>query len=81
MIEPGALEEALSDGRPGSPRWTSTKTSPCWPATIRCCACPTLLCTPHTAWLEQATYELYFGEAFENAAAFAEGRPVNLVNT
>lgn len=31
--------------------------------------------------LEKSTYELYFGEAFENAAAFALGRPVKLVNS
>ncbi|MGZ5095143.1 MAG: D-2-hydroxyacid dehydrogenase family protein, partial [Burkholderiales bacterium] len=38
------------------------------------------LCTPHSAWLEKSTYELYFGEAFENAAAWAAGRRINLVN-
>ena len=32
------------------------------------------------AWFEQNTYELYLGEAFENAVAFAAGRPVKLVN-
>ena len=38
------------------------------------------LCTLHSAWLEKTTYELYFGEAFEQVLAFAEGKPVNLVN-
>jgi D-3-phosphoglycerate dehydrogenase len=41
---------------------------------------PNATCTPHTAWLEQNTYELYLGEAFENAVAFAANRPVKLVN-
>jgi len=39
------------------------------------------LCTPHTAWLEPETYELYFGEAFDNIVAFLGGRPVNIVNS
>jgi hypothetical protein len=38
------------------------------------------LCTPHTAWLEQDTYESYFGEAFDNILAFLGGKPVNIVN-
>jgi D-3-phosphoglycerate dehydrogenase len=38
------------------------------------------LCTPHTAWLEQDTYESYFGEAFDNILAFVSGKPANLVN-
>jgi D-3-phosphoglycerate dehydrogenase len=40
---------------------------------------PNALCTAHSAWLERPTYELYFGEAFENAVAWAAGKPVNLV--
>jgi len=38
------------------------------------------LCTPHSAWIEQDTYELYFGEAFAQVIAFAAGEPVNVVN-
>jgi D-3-phosphoglycerate dehydrogenase len=38
------------------------------------------LCTPHTAWLERETYELYFGEAFDNLLAFLSGKPANIVN-
>jgi D-3-phosphoglycerate dehydrogenase len=38
------------------------------------------LCTPHTAWLERETYELYFGEAFDNALAYISGKPASIVN-
>ena len=41
---------------------------------------PNVICTPHTAWLEPTTYEMYFGEAFEQAAAFAAGKAVKLLN-
>jgi D-3-phosphoglycerate dehydrogenase len=41
---------------------------------------PNAICTPHTAWLEPHTYEMYFGEAFEQAAAYAAGQPVKLLN-
>lgn len=39
-----------------------------------------VLCTPHSAWIEPYTYELYFGEAFDNLLAFLAGKPVNIVN-
>ena len=67
-------------------RWASARFS----ARPTCCALlggnhpllrlPNALCTAHSAWLEKSTYELYFGEAFENAAAFAAGGSVKIVN-
>jgi len=38
------------------------------------------LCTPHSAWIEQAMFECYFGEAFVNVVKFAQGAPANLAN-
>jgi lactate dehydrogenase-like 2-hydroxyacid dehydrogenase len=35
---------------------------------------------PHLAWADRETFELYFGEAFRNAADYFDGRPVNVVN-
>ncbi|KZN13661.1 D-2-hydroxyacid dehydrogenase family protein [Marinomonas sp. TW1] len=40
---------------------------------------PNVLCTPHLGYVEQNSYELYFKAAFENAVAFAAGKPQNLV--
>jgi D-3-phosphoglycerate dehydrogenase len=41
---------------------------------------PNALCTPHIGYVERDNYEEYFGMAFDNIVAFAEGRPRNLVN-
>ena len=41
---------------------------------------PNAICTPHTAWLEPTTYEMYFGEAFQQAADYSAGKPVKLLN-
>jgi D-3-phosphoglycerate dehydrogenase len=43
-------------------------------------ALPNAVCTPHLGYVEKDTYELYFGAAFDNVIAFAEGRPQNLAN-
>jgi D-3-phosphoglycerate dehydrogenase len=34
------------------------------------------ICTPHLGYVEKDGYELYFGAAFGNLAAFAKAPPV-----
>jgi D-3-phosphoglycerate dehydrogenase len=80
LIEPGALERALERGRPGFAAVDVYENEPVLGGDHPLLRAPNALCTPHSAWMEKETYELYFGEAFENAAAFAAGRPVKLVN-
>ena len=38
-----------------------------------------VLASPHLGYVEQNSYELYFGKAFENVAQYAKGSPQNLV--
>ena len=80
LIEHGALEAALARGRPGYAAVDVYEDEPVLRGDHPLLRLPNALCTPHSAWLERETYELYFGEAFENAAAWAAGKPVNLVN-
>ncbi|BFM51403.1 D-2-hydroxyacid dehydrogenase family protein [Marinomonas sp. THO17] len=40
---------------------------------------PNVLCSPHLGYVEHNSYELYFKAAFENAVAFAKGKPQQLV--
>jgi D-3-phosphoglycerate dehydrogenase len=80
LIEHGALAAALARGRPGYAAVDVYEDEPVLEGDHPLLRLPNALCTPHTAWLERDTYELYFGEAFENAAAWAAGRPVKLVN-
>lgn len=79
LIEPGALEAALARGRPGFAAVDVYDEEPVLDGDHPLLHLDNALCTPHTAWLEKPTYELYFGEAFNNVVAWAEGRPVKLV--
>jgi D-3-phosphoglycerate dehydrogenase / 2-oxoglutarate reductase len=79
LIERGALERALARGRPGFAAVDVYENEPVLGGDHPLLRAPNALCTSHSAWIEKETYELYFGEAFENAAAFAAGRPVNLM--
>jgi D-3-phosphoglycerate dehydrogenase len=80
LIAPGVLERALERGRPGFAAVDVYEDEPVLGGDHPLLRLPNTLCTAHSAWLEKSTYELYFGEAFRNAAAFATGRPVELVN-
>jgi D-3-phosphoglycerate dehydrogenase / 2-oxoglutarate reductase len=38
------------------------------------------VCTPHIGYVEQDSYEFYFGTAFDNVVAFVNQQPTNIVN-
>jgi D-3-phosphoglycerate dehydrogenase len=80
LIAAGALEAALKKGRPGYAAVDVYENEPVLKGNHPLLALDNALCTAHSAWLERDTYELYFGEAFANAAAFAAGRELRLVN-
>jgi len=80
LIAPGALVAALKRGRPGLAAVDVYESEPVLNGDHPLLELGNALCTPHTAWLEQDTYELYFGEAFDNIVAFLAGKPVNMVN-
>ena len=80
LVAPGALVEALKKGRPGRAAVDVYETEPVQGGNHPLLGLDNALCTPHTAWLEPDTYELYFGEAFDNINAFLAGYPTNIVN-
>jgi len=81
LIAPGALEAALKMGHPGFAAVDVYENEPVLQGNHPLLRLDNALCTAHSAWLERETYELYFGEAFANAAAFAAGQPTGLVNS
>ena len=79
LVEQGALEAALPQGRPGFAAldvFTSEPLAPDAPL-LRM---PTVLATPHLGYVERDSYELYFEAAFRNVVNFAEGRPSGILN-
>jgi D-3-phosphoglycerate dehydrogenase len=80
LIAPGALVEALKRGRPGFAAVDVYEDEPVLNGDHPLLRLDNALCTPHSAWIEPYTYELYFGEAFDNLLAYAAGKPVNVVN-
>ena len=79
LIEGDALIAALNRGRPGMAAIDVFESEPILQghALLRLENC---ICTPHIGYVEQDSYENYFGQAFDNVVNFIEGTPSNIVN-
>lgn len=80
LIQPGALLAALRAGRPGFAAVDVYEQEPVMNGDHPFLSMPNVICTPHLGWAEWDNFELYYSEAFEQIAAFAEGRPLRLAN-
>ena len=74
LVEPGALELALANGRPGFAAVDVYEQEPVLGEGHPLLHLPNALCTPHIGYVEKDNYERYFGTAFDNINRFAEGR-------
>jgi D-3-phosphoglycerate dehydrogenase / 2-oxoglutarate reductase len=79
LIEQDALIAALNRGRPGMAAVDVFESEPILQghALLRLENC---ICTPHIGYVEQNSYELYFGAAFDNVVNFIKGQPTHIVN-
>ena len=79
LIETDALVTALNRGRPGMAAVDVFESEPILQghSLLRLENC---ICTPHIGYVEQESYELYFGAAFDNVVNFIKGTPTNIVN-
>ena len=79
LIEENALVAALNRGRPGMAAVDVFESEPILQGhpLLRL---ENAVCTPHIGYVEQDSYELYFGAAFRNVINFINNQPTNLVN-
>ena len=79
LVEPDALIAGLNRGRPGMAAVDVFESEPILQghALLRLENC---ICTPHIGYVEQDSYEMYLGAAFDNVINFIKGTPTNIVN-
>jgi D-3-phosphoglycerate dehydrogenase / 2-oxoglutarate reductase len=71
LIAPGALYEALIQGRPGFAAVDVYEQEPL-PPRHPLQDLPNCLCTPHLGFVEKDNYEAYYGSAFDNILDFCK---------
>ena len=79
LVESDALIAALNRGRPGMGAVDVFEAEPPLQghALLRLENC---ICTPHIGYVEQDSYELYFGAAFDNVVNYINGASTNILN-
>jgi D-3-phosphoglycerate dehydrogenase len=79
LIAPEALLLSLNRGRPGMAAVDVFESEPILQGhpLLRLENC---ICTPHLGYVEQDSYELYLGAAFDNVMNFIRGQPSHIVN-
>ena len=79
LVAPGALVEALRRGRPGRAGVDVFDIEPLT-ADDPLPRLDNVVATPHLGYVTRESYELYFGQAFDQVNAFAAGTPTGVVN-
>jgi D-3-phosphoglycerate dehydrogenase len=79
LIERNALVDALRAGRPGFAAVDVYEEEPILGASHPLLALDNAVCTPHLGYVEKDSYELYFGQAFDQVLAFVANAPINVV--
>jgi len=80
IVEEGALVRALKEGRPGFGAVDVYDDEPVLGGNHPLLKMDNVVCTPHLGYVDQETYEKYYGAAVDNILAFAAGKPVNVLN-
>ena len=80
IIEEGALVKALKEGRPGFGAVDVYDDEPVLNGNHPLLKMENVVCTPHLGYVDRDTYEKYYGAAVDSILAYAEGKPINVLN-
>lgn len=80
LIAPGALLQALNEGRPGMAAIDVFDTEPVTDPADPLLAHPNLIATPHIGFVTEDEFDLQFADIFDQVNAFAAGAPIHMIN-
>jgi len=80
IIEAESLLKALKEGRPGFGAFDVYDDEPVLNGNHPLLKMDNVVCTPHLGYVDRDTYEKYYGAAVDSILAYADGKPVNVLN-
>jgi D-3-phosphoglycerate dehydrogenase len=80
IIEPGALVNALRQGRPGMAAVDVFEEEPLRDTNNPLLQMKNVVCTPHIGYVTRDEFDLQFAEIFDQILAYWIGTPINVVN-
>ncbi|MBK5013289.1 D-2-hydroxyacid dehydrogenase family protein [Pantoea sp. S62] len=80
LVYDGALQNALTQGRPGFAALDVYEEEPLYNTRHPYLQMPNVLCTPHLGYVEKASYALYFRTAFDNVVRYFSGDRSHVIN-
>jgi D-3-phosphoglycerate dehydrogenase len=80
IIEAESLVRALKEGRPGFGAFDVYDDEPVVGGNHPLLKLDNAICTPHLGYVDRDTYEKYYGAAVDMILAYADGKPVNVLN-
>ena len=80
LIEPGALVDALGEGRPGMAAVDVYEEEPLRDPNHPLLRMKNVVCTPHIGYVTREEYEIQFSDVFDQIIAYGAGTPINVVN-
>ena len=80
LVEPGALVDALREGRPGMAAIDVFEDEPLRDTAHPLLTMDNVVCTPHIGYVTLDEYEIQFSDIFDQVAAYVAGNPINVVN-
>jgi len=81
LLESGALINALGNGRPGFAALDVFDLEPVVDSSDPLIAHPNVVCTPHIGFVTEDELDRQFGDIYDQVLAFAERKPINVVNS
>src|SRR5262249_6869777 len=80
LIEPGALVQALEQGRPGMAAVDVFEQEPLRDPRHPLLTMKNVVATPHIGYVTREEYEIQFSDIFEQIVACSAGAPINMIN-
>jgi len=80
LIAPGALVDALKEGRPGMAAVDVYDEEPVLDPNHPLLTMSNVVCTPHIGYVTRDEYEVQFADIFDQLVSYAAGKPINVVN-